>query len=801
MNRFVACLLLLTGCEEEPPRRLEVEVACTGWAPGPRCFAEEPMGIRVESSERPHIEGTEVTWTRRDDAWFVRTVASRDLVVRAGDAEATIRLVTDPRDVIADARRLRDGGDLDAADRALRSLQDSTDPLARALVRGERGRVALRRGDDDDAYDALHASSAELRDLGEGGLARNDFIAAAWVCYERLGDLDRAERLLRAAAAQGDVEGRARVAYHMGALALQRGDRRRARESLESAASLADALGLRTLQTLAQSRHAELLQDLGAGENARVLLRALPVGDAPCARGMHYSALAWSALRSETPVAELDSWLDEALADPTCGPRERANAHVNAALRALEQGDVDDAEAHLVRASEGGTGGTVAAWSAVVRGAAHLAADRPRDALAVFDDLRARATLAGMRPAEWHACVGRGTALRRLGDARAAEASFEEAEAILEREVVLTALLDGGTALGGMRRASLDGLVALLVERGRDADALDAIREARSRGARTAALDPPARADLTPLRNRVSSGLDAGAWTLSAEALAERRRTSDEVRRELLATIEDARALSGAAPFVPRPVGPDELLVAHHAPYLFVATATGVESRRLDTPPRDAEGFWAEVRRVTSIPSHLRLLTGGLADALDAHTAESLGERTCVYEVGVHGARAPTAEGGILLATDAAANLRAARVEERLVQSHAAEHDLSVSTDPTELMNVETAHFAVHGDANRVTGTLRLGGEQELDSVDVLSMRRVPRRVVLNGCDTASGELGLAQAFVIAGSSEVLAADRPIEDVLALDVARSVIAARYDLTGASAHLRGESLVAFRVLVP
>jgi cellulose synthase operon protein C len=66
---------------------------------------------------------------------------------------------------------------------------------------------------------------------------------------------------------------------------------------------------------------------------------------------------------------------------------------------------------------------------------------------------------------------------------------------------------------------------------------------------------------------------------------------------------------------------------------------------------------------------------------------------------------------------------------------------------------------------------LRLAGGARLSVGDLLALPRAPRRVVLSACEGGRAEpgaalegLGLAQAFVVAGAGEVIAANRPIGD-------------------------------------
>ncbi len=137
-------------------------------------------------------------------------------------------------------------------------------------------------------------------------------------------------------------------------------------------------------------------------------------------------------------------------------------------------------------------------------------------------------------------------------------------------------------------------------------------------------------------------------------------------------------------------------------------------------------------------------------------------------------------------------------------------------------------HYAGHG---RFAGrggwqsALALAGSSELTVGDILTLPRVPRYVVLAGCETARGDelaaegLGLGQAFVAAGARQVIASARPVDDALtaalAADLHRALAAGEgadelHDLIAglrqAQLALRaraasGDDWRAFRVLVP
>src|SRR6185295_13907303 len=83
-------------------------------------------------------------------------------------------------------------------------------------------------------------------------------------------------------------------------------------------------------------------------------------------------------------------------------------------------------------------------------------------------------------------------------------------------------------------------------------------------------------------------------------------------------------------------------------------------------------------------------------------------------------------------------------------------------------------HYAGHGAFSGFGGwesSLLLAEDTRLTLGDLLALERVPSRVVLSGCETGRSStetsvesLGLAHAFLLAGSREVVASTRPADD-------------------------------------
>jgi CHAT domain-containing protein len=91
------------------------------------------------------------------------------------------------------------------------------------------------------------------------------------------------------------------------------------------------------------------------------------------------------------------------------------------------------------------------------------------------------------------------------------------------------------------------------------------------------------------------------------------------------------------------------------------------------------------------------------------------------------------------------------------------------------LRGAERLHYAGHGVFAGDEGwesALPLAAGGRLTAPDILALAPAPRAVVLTGCEASKSTgdaegLGLAQAFIVAGSLEVLAPVRPVPDALA----------------------------------
>ncbi|HZI13852.1 MAG TPA: CHAT domain-containing protein, partial [Myxococcus sp.] len=367
---------------------------------------------------------------------------------------------------------------------------------------------------------------------------------------------------------------------------------------------------------------------------------------------------------------------------------------------------------------------------------------------------------------------------------------------------------------------------ALAVRAGKVSEALEVARRARGRVLEAVRLSDRvshlpaaqrARWDATLASYRQErEALDeeaAGDWRLPAARLAEvlgARRLREKRLRVLLEEAFSLLAPARAEPG-PRPhPAPGELwLVYYPAPrgwVGFAASALGVKARFLEpvaanAPPAVLAATLLEpFREELSAASRLTLVPYGVLRAVDFHALPFGGDvlvagRPVAYALDLT-APAPRGEEGpertALIVADPEGNLPRAREEARLVQE-ALREDWQVRVQSgsaatgaevrAALERVELFHYAGHG---RFAG---LGGwesamplhEGQLLVGDVLALRRVPSWVVLSGCETVRAAqespvegMGLAQAFLAAGTRGAVAAWREVDDTHAMELMRTL---------------------------
>jgi hypothetical protein len=100
----------------------------------------------------------------------------------------------------------------------------------------------------------------------------------------------------------------------------------------------------------------------------------------------------------------------------------------------------------------------------------------------------------------------------------------------------------------------------------------------------------------------------------------------------------------------------------------------------------------------------------------------------------------------------------------------------SASRFRQEVVKADLLHYSGHGEHQGLGGwqsALLLARQDTFEVGDILALSSVPKTVVLLGCETAMTQknqrewgIGLAHAFLVAGSEEVVAASRKLNDAV-----------------------------------
>ncbi|MEZ4294760.1 MAG: CHAT domain-containing protein [Polyangiaceae bacterium] len=560
-------------------------------------------------------------------------------------------------------------------------------------------------------------------------------------------------------------------------------------------------------------------------------------------------------------------------AETCASPRIFANILTDLAFIELEDARLPAARAHLAeaRARLAQPHPHLRALWLDLDGLLALRAADPRAALEAYRDLEDLASPSLLPDASWRAALGRARAFEALARPDLARAAHAEADRRMDRLLLLSPLGEGrDTMLGRFERAAADRVRFLAREH--PEEALEVARRSRARALsallsvdRIDSLSPPERArweqalsTYRRLRADLEQKLRAAA-DMPADSRSRALSLAEPEAARLAASLEDALATLGSAGLPARepplrPAAPGEALLVFHPAgegWIGFASLDGtlvVEdlgpldldlapqalSRALLTP------FAPVLRRATRI----RLLPYGDLDRIDLHALPFDGQPLIARAPVVYGVDVPTAQRpprapgppAAVIAADPSDDLPGARREAKSIAAHLSEHGYSITqllgeqASHAELLrridapSVALLHYAGHATWTGIDGwesRLDLASGTRLTIGDLLAMPSAPESVVLSGCDTARTSesaraegLGLAHAFVLRGSSAVLAATRSVPDGAAAALMSDVYSAALagptiDLAAALREAQTRAVArgpardweAFRVLVP
>ena len=547
-----------------------------------------------------------------------------------------------------------------------------------------------------------------------------------------------------------------------------------------------------------------------------------------------------------------------------CDPEEftwhASNIHINLALVYLLDGRLDASTVELASARllSPSMRTVERLWADDIEGRIALRRGDGEAALAAFRRVDEAAVGSGALEFEWRGAAGLGAALALVGREEEALAEFARAEDLLfEHSFLVPVFLGRETFLDERMRVTREQ-VDLLLREGREGEALEAARRARARyllgfhlSQRVAGLDSDrrmaweSRLQAYNTQRGLVEERCGQSWSVPAAELDAHR---EELRRLALEAYqvldEGLAALPPGGDQPHRAPAPGELIVTwielDGGWVRFAASEGSVRVDRLGpraVAPDDGAEAWAlaglpleGVRRVTlmpvgplrDLPLHARLLPED----------PSVPGPVVVYSLDLPASGASPDTGvleRVLVVTDPAGDLAGARREGAALAGRLDERGIRVTRlDGVAaerdavldgLARADLLHYAGHAEAGRqpLDGHLSLAGGESLTVADVLARPAVPVVVVLLACHAADAPpgtvetLGLAQAFLGAGSRVVVAASGPVSDEAAAqfsgafheEFARGMDAARA-LEYASHRMRAsgsDEWVRFRVFVP
>lgn len=691
--------------------------------------------------------------------------------------------------------------------------------------------IARSQGQDDRAAGYLREGIAIDHEQGllSGEIEKQVWLARIHLDHGRFTAARQALSLQLPAQAPADAK--YQVSYNQALVADRVGNYRSALDQLRKAADLAERVGMATYRWDAEQVLARFLQDLGRSKEALELfarLRNDPHPQSPCDMGNLLTNEAWTRLFAQeeqagdpTPILlEAKLVFDQ----NGCLPSQRLNARLNLALAHQQAKRWPEARQALEEARPLLSGANLRErlWWLDLEGRAAIAENRPQDALGLYGELAEVAERAQSLAGRFRAAFGRARVHLALGRREEAIKDLARADHIIDEESWHVPVHEGRESFVAQREEVTRWYLQLLLDAGRLQEALALTRRARSRLLRQLAV----RDRLAQLNDSDQQRWDralSSYWELrdsvDRQAAREWQVAEDQVKsaRESLASkvsearrdLDRALADLGAPRESPlSPPKPGEVILAYHPLPRgwvgFAAHPDGIEVTKFDLPDlgdpeAQARSLLAPFLRVLDRAERVRVLPYGPLQSVDFHALSVNGEpllarSLVVYSLDLPALSSPRPAGrhSVLLVADPEGNLPEARLEAGMVAAAIRKWgpgwtlkrldgtDAVAKTVREELPGANLFHYAGHGTFRGLAGwdsVLPLADGSHLNLGDLLVLRPAPAWVVLSACDAGRaseqvpGEgIGLARAFLLAGSQAVVAATRPVQDRAARDL-------------------------------
>jgi hypothetical protein len=699
------------------------------------------------------------------------------------------------------------------------------------LARGQ----GNKEDEEGDLKAAIQVDHQEGTLSGEAGEIEEKVQLAR--IYSKEGRIAEARQVLRASLPAGaPVDAEYQLAYHQALLADRVGEYRSALEQLARATLLAERVGMLSYLWDAEQILARILQGLGRTQESEDLFARLqrdPHPQIPCDLGSLWTNQAWSLLlaREGGEVAKDPTPLLQTAADifdhDRCFPEQRLNARLNLALahqqakRWPEAGkDLMDAEPLLPHANS-----TDRLWWLDLEGRTAIHENRPGDALGYYDELAKWAENAQSLEGRFRAALGRANVDLERKRRRDAIEDLAIADHLIDEQIWQIPAREGRETFVAQQEKATRLYLWLLLEAKQPKRAFDLARRARSRllrqltvRDRLAQLNPAEQRDWDAALSKywaLRHAIDQATpeWKLSDDQVAPARKKLAAQLAEAQKGLDNAMAVLGDPGEIPlSPPGRGEVLLIYHPlPQGWIGFAAypgGLQVARFDLPDLGDPEALARVllvpfRRLLEGSERVRVLPYGPLQKVDFHSLPLSGEpllarHLVVYSLDLPGPSTSSTTGRhkALLVADPEGNLPAARDEAQAVAmaipawgsgwtlKSLTHGQASAKSVLDELVGADLFHFAGHGNFTGFAGwdsELRLANGSRLTLGDLLALHRVPAWVVLSACDagraseqTPGEGIGLAQAFLLAGSQVVIAASRSVEDRDARDLLREM---------------------------
>ncbi|HEX4965712.1 MAG TPA: CHAT domain-containing protein [Thermoanaerobaculia bacterium] len=509
---------------------------------------------------------------------------------------------------------------------------------------------------------------------------------------------------------------------------------------------------------------------------------------------------------------------------------QKLNAHLNLALAYQQQGQWPEARREFALAQPLAEHSTLLEllWQDDLAARAALHEGHPELALGLYEKLEKRSERAASPAGLLQALLGRANAHLALDQRPAAIGALAEADRQIEEQSQHIPVDQGRDTFFAYQEAVTRLYLKLLLDGGQQQRAFDLARKSRSRLLRQLAVrDRLSQLDETKQRAWIDSlsryrairdaveDNAAKRWKL---ADSEKEHASEDEARKLKAAQEELDSAlgelgKGEGTLAP-PARGEVILTYHPLPgkqwAAFAATEQGIEAATLDELPENVPAAPPEqLAHLLLAPSPafqaaiasakgVRVLPYGPLRTVDFHALPFAGGQPLLathqvaYSLDLPRRSTSTPRSGqplALVVANPTRDLRTAEAEGNTVV--AAIKSWPGSWEP-KLLNGSAAqagevrdaltrasffHYAGHGSFGGFAGwssELPLANESSLKLSDVLALSRVPDAIVLSACDAgrtsaeAPGEgVGLANAFLLAGAKEVVAARQLVPDASA----------------------------------